>query len=102
MARRWDHVGSICFSFASRAVRPPPSRLCVTPAALELAEKPCTLCKARAGIQGKYLDQIDELYDDFHVIKLPLRESEVRGAAAILEFSKLLRQELVIPKLAAK
>jgi arsenite-transporting ATPase len=75
-----------------------PSRHCSSPARPLPTAKPCSLCKARAGIQGKYLDQIDELYDDFHVIKLPLREREVRGAEAIIEFSKLLRQELIVPK----
>eukprot|EP00730_Choanoeca_flexa_P014529 TRINITY_DN6386_c0_g1_i1.p1 TRINITY_DN6386_c0_g1~~TRINITY_DN6386_c0_g1_i1.p1 ORF type:complete len:323 (+),score=64.64 TRINITY_DN6386_c0_g1_i1:64-1032(+) len=56
--------------------------------------KPCDLCTARHGIQKKYLDQIDELYDDFHVVKLPLQPKEVRGLQALTDFSKLMLQKL--------
>ena len=53
-------------------------------------EEPCKLCVARYRLQQKYLDQIDLLYEDFHVTKLPLLEQEVRGTDNIISFSKNL------------
>mmetsp|Transcript_9302 Transcript_9302/g.18137 ORF Transcript_9302/g.18137 Transcript_9302/m.18137 type:complete len:336 (+) Transcript_9302:35-1042(+) len=50
----------------------------------------CKKCQARWKMQKKYLDQIDELYEDFHVAKCPLLENEVRGKAGLEEFGKLL------------
>jgi arsenite-transporting ATPase len=58
----------------------------------------CGLCHARSGMQGKYLAQIDELYEDFHVVKMPLLHAEVRGVKDIEAFSKNLLTAFVPPK----
>jgi len=55
----------------------------------------CKLCDARTHIQKKYMDEIDDLYEDFNVVKLPLLSHEVRGAKLITDFSKLMIQPYV-------
>jgi len=56
-------------------------------------DPPCRLCQARSRMQKKYIEQIHDLYEDFHIVKLPLLENEIRGTQALEEFSKYLLTE---------
>ena len=41
-------------------------------------------------MQKKYLDKIEEMFEDFHIIKVPLQKNEIRGPKNIEDFSKFL------------
>ncbi len=50
-------------------------------------------------MQKKYLDQIEELYDEFNVVKMPLLVEEVRGKDKLERFSEMLIKPYVPPDL---
>lgn len=50
----------------------------------------CGYCTARVKMQRKYLDEIDLLYEDFNVTKMPLLTKEVRGIEDLKAFSEKL------------
>ena len=53
-------------------------------------ENPCKRRVARWKMQKKYLDQMAELYEDYHLVKMPLLGSEIRGVENLKKFSKFL------------
>jgi len=58
----------------------------------------CDLCSTRNRMQKTYLEQIADLYEDFHVTKLPVLPHEIRGLEKIRPFSELLLTPYVPPK----
>jgi len=50
----------------------------------------CTKCVSRRKMQDKYLTQITEIYDDFHLIVNPQLDEEVRGVELLKKFGGML------------
>ena len=53
----------------------------------------CEYCKNKRAIQSKYLGQIDQLYGDFHLIKINMQTREVRGLKELREFGRFLEEQ---------
>jgi len=51
-------------------------------------EGDCKKCSTRYKMQKKYIDQIYELYDDFHIVPMFMLDNEVRGVSALQDYSK--------------
>ncbi|CAL6069980.1 Arsenical_pump-driving ATPase [Hexamita inflata] len=58
----------------------------------------CQLCKARSNMQKKYIKQMEELYDDFQLIKMPMLEKEVRGSTDLKGFGDMLINDVKFEK----
>lgn len=52
----------------------------------------CGFCQARVKMQQKYINNINDLYEDFHVIKLPMLKQEIRGKKDLESFSQHMLQ----------
>ena len=50
----------------------------------------CKMCKSGTKMQKKYLEKIEEMFEDFHIIKVPLQKNEIRGAKNLENFYKFL------------
>jgi len=46
-------------------------------------------------MQARYLAQFQDLYEDFHLVKMPLRADEVRGREKLGPFSQMLVEPFV-------
>ncbi|TVY15690.1 ATPase get3 [Lachnellula arida] len=62
-----------------------------------IAGSNCEQCNSRRKMQKKYLEQIEELYDEFNVVKMPLLVEEVRGKERLEKFSEMLITPYVPP-----
>ena len=50
----------------------------------------CKKCVARRKMQEKYIGQIKEMFDDFHITTNPQLDEEVRGVELLKQFGSLL------------
>lgn len=57
------------------------------------ADCACRKCIARRRMQDKYINQVFDLFQDFHILLIPQLTDEVRGVAALKAFSEFLVKE---------
>jgi arsenite-transporting ATPase len=50
----------------------------------------CRMCLAREKMQNKYIVQIKEMFEDFHIVLNPLLDDEVRGVQRLTLYSQFL------------
>lgn len=50
----------------------------------------CKRCQSRWKMQKKYLNEMNDLYEDFHLVKMPLLGNEIRGLNNLVKFSQFL------------
>lgn len=50
----------------------------------------CTFCRARKQMQGQYLTQIRDIYDDFTITEIPLFRHEIQGLPKLRRLGTLL------------
>jgi arsenite-transporting ATPase len=55
----------------------------------------CSLCKSREAMQQKYISQLELLYTEFHIVKMPLMKEEIRGVEKLNQFSSFLKVPFV-------
>ena len=53
---------------------------------------------ARYKMQYKYIKQVIELYDDFHLVFMPLEDQEVRGTDRLIEYGNKLLLSKDLPE----
>ena len=57
------------------------------------ADCACRKCIARRRMQDKYINQVFDLFQDFHILLIPQLTDEVRGVEALKSFSEFLVEE---------
>ena len=53
----------------------------------------CKMCRSRVKMQKKYLEKIEEMFEDFHITKVPLQKNEIRGSINIEDLSKFIIEQ---------
>lgn len=58
----------------------------------------CKMCHSRTDMQQKYISQIKDLFEDFHIVLMPLQDREVRGVPLLSDFAPLLLRAKPLPR----